>query len=335
MHLSNVSPELAAWWHPVGVLDEIGDGPARVELLGRAWVVVRLGGELAAFPDRCPHRGARLSVASVIAGESETASLLQCAYHGWCFDDGGRCVEIPSIGGPPPGGERFHLRPAAGVCEAFGLLWLAPEPPQAPVLPFAEWDDASFVVDRLSVKRMKTGAAQLMENNLDVAHIPFVHKGTFGLETELPKVGDLKIERDGWTLSMSHPIGLEGGRWHKEQTAAQVSHVGAPFMSSLRVDLPDGRVDAYYQAIQPEDLTTSVVYQFIATNEPGDDETRRQSIKFNEMILDEDMWILAQVDDPELSLDATKGDAHVPMDRAGLAYRRLLADLVKSCQAVS
>ena len=59
--LTNTSAGLRNAWHPVLHINDLGDDPVRVELLGKPWVITRLNGEITAFLDRCPHRNARLS----------------------------------------------------------------------------------------------------------------------------------------------------------------------------------------------------------------------------------------------------------------------------------
>src|SRR5258708_37515910 len=55
--LANTSPVWRRAWHPVAHAEDIaGDAPTQVLVGGDAWVVVRLGGRLAAFADQCPHR---------------------------------------------------------------------------------------------------------------------------------------------------------------------------------------------------------------------------------------------------------------------------------------
>ena len=73
---------------------DVGTRPVPVGAGGQAFVVVRLrpGGEVSAFPARCPHRLVPLAAASVADGR------LQCPYHGWRFDGDGRCVDIPALG---------------------------------------------------------------------------------------------------------------------------------------------------------------------------------------------------------------------------------------------
>jgi phenylpropionate dioxygenase-like ring-hydroxylating dioxygenase large terminal subunit len=117
-------------WFPVARAAEVGTTPVPVGAGGRAYVVVRLrpGGEVSAFPARCPHRLVPLAQATVVEGR------LQCAHHGWRFDAGGRCVDIPSLGSdgtPPP---RADLPVPWAVEERYGWVWLAPEP-TAPGVP--------------------------------------------------------------------------------------------------------------------------------------------------------------------------------------------------------
>lgn len=114
---------VATGWFPVARATEIGTTPIPVAAGGRPFVVVRLrpGGEVSAFPARCPHRLAPLMTATVVDGR------LQCPAHGWRFDGEGRCADIPSLGpdGTPP--PRADLRVPWAVEERYGWVWIAPE----------------------------------------------------------------------------------------------------------------------------------------------------------------------------------------------------------------
>jgi phenylpropionate dioxygenase-like ring-hydroxylating dioxygenase large terminal subunit len=114
-------------WFRVARAAEVGTRPLPVGAAGQAFVVVRLrpGGEVSAFPARCPHRLVPLGAGTVVDGK------LQCPYHGWRFDAEGRCVDIPSMGAdatPPP---RADLRLPWAVEERHGWVWIAPEPTTA------------------------------------------------------------------------------------------------------------------------------------------------------------------------------------------------------------
>jgi len=118
-------------WFPVARSTEVGTTPVPVGAGGEAYVVVRLrlGGEVSAFPARCPHRLVPLATGSVVEGR------LRCPAHGWGFDAEGRCVDLPSLGThgcPPP---RADLRMPWAVEERDGWVWLAPERTTAPLEP--------------------------------------------------------------------------------------------------------------------------------------------------------------------------------------------------------
>ncbi len=82
----------------IGALGEFEDGAARrVEVGGRALVVVRKGEEFFALRDICPHQGARLSDGRVggktLAAQpgdeidyAQVGEILACPWHGWEFD---------------------------------------------------------------------------------------------------------------------------------------------------------------------------------------------------------------------------------------------------------
>lgn len=75
-------------------------------------------GKLAAWKDRCPHRGMRLSH-GFVRGET-----LSCIYHGWVYGTDGGCKHIPAHPAlVPPSAIRAE---AFSCVELDGVLWLAP-----------------------------------------------------------------------------------------------------------------------------------------------------------------------------------------------------------------
>ena len=174
---TNAHPALAEFWHPVALSSEVGREPVAVRLAGLGWALARFGDGLAAFADACPHRRARLSAGQVTDG------TLQCTYHGWRFSADGRCVAIPALEDTAAIPERATLRRPAGIAEQDGMVWLAPQPPRAPIpelqpdVPLGG-DDIATVF--LPVLRVEANAAILIDNFLDEAHLPFVHAATIG-----------------------------------------------------------------------------------------------------------------------------------------------------------
>ena len=80
------------------------------EVAGQPLLIVRGDdGELRGFFNRCPHRGA------LIAKKPHGgARLLQCSYHGWCFDRQGKLASIPLMSGYD-GSEVINSRDAYGL----------------------------------------------------------------------------------------------------------------------------------------------------------------------------------------------------------------------------
>ena len=55
-------------WHPVALADDVASTPVAVRLLGENLVLWRDDAKVVhAWPDRCPHRGAQLSLGRVVA----------------------------------------------------------------------------------------------------------------------------------------------------------------------------------------------------------------------------------------------------------------------------
>lgn len=74
-------------------------------------------GRIAAWADRCPHRGMRLSH-GFVRGEA-----LSCIYHGWSYAQSGQCQRIPAHPDlEPPEAIRVPVHHAA---EAGGVIWVA------------------------------------------------------------------------------------------------------------------------------------------------------------------------------------------------------------------
>jgi phenylpropionate dioxygenase-like ring-hydroxylating dioxygenase large terminal subunit len=76
-------------------------------------------GRVAAWADRCPHRGMRLSH-GFVRGEA-----LSCIYHGWSYGSEGQCLRIPAHPDlAPPEAIRV---PVFQAMEHGGLVWVAPK----------------------------------------------------------------------------------------------------------------------------------------------------------------------------------------------------------------
>ncbi|WP_431300212.1 Rieske 2Fe-2S domain-containing protein [Tabrizicola sp. BL-A-41-H6] len=114
---------MTAAWTPVALardLPRLGVMPVCVDSIDVAlWRSA--SGRLAAWADRCPHRGMRLSH-GFVRGEA-----LSCIYHGWSYGADGHCLRIPAHPDlAPPEAIRV---PVFHATESSGVIWVAPEVP--------------------------------------------------------------------------------------------------------------------------------------------------------------------------------------------------------------
>ncbi|MGD9663209.1 MAG: Rieske 2Fe-2S domain-containing protein, partial [Porticoccaceae bacterium] len=194
--LNNLTPELAHAWHPVALVEEVGEQPLQVRLLGESWVLVRVAGKLMALRDQCPHRNAPLSAGCVIDG------ALECPYHGWRFADDGHCVHIPAMGTQVPPKSTAAQAPA-GLEVRYGLVWLAPRPPKVPLIEIPEWSDSKFRTEIMPPLRTRASAAQIVDNFLDVTHFYYLHGKSFGLTSPDP-IRSYHVERNANEVVLHH-----------------------------------------------------------------------------------------------------------------------------------
>jgi phenylpropionate dioxygenase-like ring-hydroxylating dioxygenase large terminal subunit len=168
------NPVLRGYWYAVAQSGDVAPGPLAVTVLGELLVLWRTAdGALMAARDRCPHREAPLSRGQVVENG------LQCPYHGWTFGVSGVCVRIPSA---PP--ERA-VPPAARLTtvhatERDGLAWVSLDAPVADIPAMAYDGETRFRRINTPVEVWRVSATRMADNFMDIAHVPWVHTGTFG-----------------------------------------------------------------------------------------------------------------------------------------------------------
>jgi len=328
--LHNTHEALRRCWHPVARSAEVVDGPTRAVLLGTPLVLFRTGGVVSCFLDRCPHRRAPLSLG---ACDGET---LRCGYHGWRFGGDGRCVEIPALGEGAAVPSQARLVPVAEVEERSGMVFVAPEEPVAPLGRIEESEDPAFEMGELPPIRARASAGLLADNFLDMAHFPFVHRGTFGAD-EAAEVERYEVVRDGWsfTARREHPFanredpGVAAGLRPLVQSRRLTYRLDAPFHLQLRIDFVEaGGTNVIGFFLQPETDQQCRIYTTLWRNDlAGDPEAMAAAVKFEIEVLEEDLRVQESFDELALPLDQT-AEVHTRADRSTLELRRLLGDLV-------
>lgn len=328
--LGNVDPSLRRCWHPVARSGEIGPQPQSILLLGEAYVIYREASEIRAFRDLCPHRLAPLSLGSVVDGR------LECAYHGWQFSGEGGCVYIPALGDESQIPVAAKLTAPFGIREAFGVVFIAPEEPLTP-FPEIETDgDPAFMVGDLPVIEARASAGFMADNFLDMAHFPFVHKGTFGAD-EAAYVEPYEVQRDGYEFFVTYthsfsnredPGVLRGDRPLVQMRKLTYRYF-APFAVTLRIDYLDaGGTNLIGFFIQPLDDERCRLFSSIWRDDLDDNVDRmEEAVKFEIQVIEEDLRLQRSIKSLSIPLDPV-AELHTRADRITTAMRKVLRDLV-------
>jgi len=124
--------------------------------------------------DKCCHRGASLSAGKIIHNHVE------CPFHGFQYDSSGKVKYIPANGKNSIVPDRYKVN-AYLVKEAYGFIWLwyGDEQDDVPEIPFFEELKEGFSYGGFS-ETWNVHYTRAIENQLDVVHLPFVHKTTIG-----------------------------------------------------------------------------------------------------------------------------------------------------------
>ena len=167
-----MNPAVGNWW-PVAASAELGRKPLGLTRFGERLVFWRTGDQVVCMPDRCPHRGAALSLGEV------NDDAIACPFHGLEFNAHGRCTRIPveqDFAVPAGFGVRTHITAEA---DGFVWLWRGPQPegglPAVPLHP-----DTAGMRHGDATGTWDAHFTRCIENVCDFSHLPFVHKTTIG-----------------------------------------------------------------------------------------------------------------------------------------------------------
>lgn len=161
-------------WYIVLESNEVRLKPVGVTRLGEKLVFWRdHSGKVTCLSDPCIHRKAALSFGECVNDH------IRCPFHGLEFDSTGRCVVIPANGIAKPVPENFKAKRYPAF-EDHGFIWIfhGDSDPGESVPEFFRGLEHHSRITR--VDPWKTHYSRAIENQLDVAHLPFVHRKTIG-----------------------------------------------------------------------------------------------------------------------------------------------------------
>jgi len=163
-------------WYVVMDSTQVRDKPVGVVRMGEKLVFWRdSSGKVNCLRDKCAHRGVQLSKGKVIGDH------IQCPFHGLEYDSSGRVTVIPADGKNTPVPDRFQVLSYPAYEEhSFIWIWWGEKPPRKLQPPrfFTDIDD-SLSYSR-TYDHWNAHYSRVIENQLDAAHLPFVHYNTIG-----------------------------------------------------------------------------------------------------------------------------------------------------------
>jgi len=164
---------LRRYWHPIAAETEFDDLSIKpIRLMGEDLVLYRDESGTFGLVDRhCPHRRADMSY-----GYVEECGI-RCNYHGWKYDETGRCLAQPFEDSVNPNSlfkdqvfiTAYRVQIKAGLCWAY----LGPDP--APLIP--TWEP--FTYDngfcQIAFSDIPCNWLQCQENSIDPVHFEWLH----------------------------------------------------------------------------------------------------------------------------------------------------------------
>lgn len=194
------APLRDAWYYAVPSRKVRRGHTLALTMLGEPVLIGRdRAGAVFALRDICPHRGMPLSAGHFDGDEVE------CCYHGWRFDTGGRCTAIPSL----VEDQRFDLNRIAvtryPVREAQGNIWVffGGDPGTAPDIPMLDGFAESAAPRLVATMRFRAAIDHAVVGLMDPAHGPFVHSAWWWRSRRSVHAKEKAFAPSPWGFTMS------------------------------------------------------------------------------------------------------------------------------------
>jgi phenylpropionate dioxygenase-like ring-hydroxylating dioxygenase large terminal subunit len=319
-------------WYLAAWNGEIGERPLARTVLNQKIALYRgADGKIAALEDRCCHRAAPLSMGRV------APTGLQCRYHGMIFAADGKCVLIPGQDTIPP---QACVRSYPIVeRQEFVWIWMGEAEKADPqqIVEFPPKESRVKGSRQHGMIPMKCNYMLLVDNLMDLTHIPFVHDNTLGGTAQMDLLdATVTAERTGrgvhyvrWTLGHTPPpfhvkvLGLgpdvKVDRWQDFEYVAPASVLQwAGALESGRGaqrerEQPGALSLRLYHGATPETENTCFYFWMRANSMPDDPSSAETAISEMKKVLAQDVEILEaqnarMIDEAERPLVDIKND---------------------------
>ena len=223
-------------WYVAATDREVGRTPLRRIIMNEPIVMYRTeAGAPVALEDRCVHRHLPLSMGKLVDGD-----ILECLYHGLCYDTAGACVKVPGQPAVPPGA-RVKAYP---MVERYHWVWIWMGDPAladpATITDFHWFDDPNWGAAQRYL-HVKGNWQLVVDNLLDLTHLAFVHTTTIGTRALVD--AKVKVDRSPddvlvtrWTIDApAPPTFIKAGGFTSNVDRWQIIHFTPP--SFVRLDV--------------------------------------------------------------------------------------------------
>lgn len=233
------------FWQPVYQAEDLPAGrPKPLRIMGQSFTLFRGDSGNPHLVDAvCPHRQAKLSVGWV------EGDCIRCFYHGWKFDETGRCVEQPAE--PRPFTEKIKIR-SYPCREYLGLVFAylgEGEPPEFPRYP--AFEDVEGILELDSYLR-PCNYFNNLENGADLTHSGFVHRNNPGSFDGFVNSPVITAQEGSWGITISV-------HWPDQVAKSQI-----------------GMPNVFHHKAQPPDPQLAIFREFLAWWVPVDDRSHIQ-----------------------------------------------------------
>jgi vanillate O-demethylase monooxygenase subunit len=314
---------LAGFWHPVACSAAVKAKPVAARLLDENLVLYRTSAGITAARDLCLHRGARLSLGEL------SGDQLVCGFHGFHYDHAGQCTRIPAHPGIAIP-KKLCLQTFAAR-ERYGLVWVCLTGEAAAPLPdWPEIEGGAYEIIPMEPLEWNASAGRHTENFNDVAHLSWVHTGTFG-HRETPEIVRYPVREEGHRLSIviphanQHDRDIYGVRPDKISPVRYVQQLDLPFASKLLVDYFEGNHLFLFDVAAPLSVHSCRIFALIGRNF-GFEDPPKSWIDYNLAVFAEDKPFVESQCPQDLPLDL-HDEVHIPADLLSIQYRKKLKAL--------
>ncbi len=319
-------------WYAILESNEVPrNKPIGVTRMGEKLVAWRdNGGKVTVMHDLCPHRGVALSIGEV------HGDCIWCPFHGFEYDASGRCALIPANGRTTPAPKAFKVQ-AYPTHEMHGLIfiyWGQPEGEVPPPRWFSDLDE-SFSYGAVR-DPWHAHYSRVVENQLDVPHVPFLHHNTIGRGGRTVIDGPWVEWQDPDRFFVRTSMRLDDGT--PARRADEMAAPDKPFhLDFIFPNLWQNWISAKVRvvvAFAPVDDENTVMYLRFYQNFMRTPVLRslinRSAMIFNTIVAHQDRRVV-QTQRPVRS-DLRMGEKLIPGDSPVIAYRRRRQELIEAAK---